>query len=125
MGRFARVVAARVAHHVTQRGNAKRYILESDEDRAVYLKLLLENLERHQASLLGYCLMSNHVHLVVVPEETGSMALILTNGGVKDWRTSRLPPVSCPQVSGFPMQPYPNNLMNQLSNSYTVLPGHQ
>jgi len=24
-----------------------------------------------------------------------------------------------------PMQPYPNNLMNQLSNMYTVLPGHQ
>ena len=77
MGRFARVVAARVAHHVTQRGNAKRYILESDEDRAVYLKLLLENLERHQAALLGYCLMSNHVHLVVVPDETDGMALTL------------------------------------------------
>jgi len=35
-----RVVAANVPHHLTQRGNARQFILHRDEDRAVYLKLL-------------------------------------------------------------------------------------
>jgi len=69
MGRFARVVAVGVAHHITQRGNGKRYVLNIDADRAVYLGLLLENIKQHGASLLEYCLMSNHVHLVMIPDE--------------------------------------------------------
>lgn len=77
MGRFARVVAAGEPHHVTQRGNARRYILNDDADRAVYLKLLSENMQQYGASLLGYCLMSNHVHLVMVPEEASSLAITL------------------------------------------------
>jgi putative transposase len=77
MGRLARVVAAGVGHHVTQRGNGKSYILRSDSDRAVYLGLLTEGLRQHRVSLVGYCLMSNHVHLVVVPDEEKSLALTL------------------------------------------------
>ena len=69
MARLARVIAVEVAHHVTQRGNAKQYILQGDADREVYLSLLRENLERHNASLIGYCLMSTHVHLVMVPRQ--------------------------------------------------------
>ena len=72
MGRFARVVAVGEPHHVTQRGNARRYILERDEDRAVYLRLLQENMQQYKVSLLGYCLMSNHVHLVMIPYEADS-----------------------------------------------------
>jgi hypothetical protein len=33
MARLARVLAADVAHHVTQRGNARQYILTSDTER--------------------------------------------------------------------------------------------
>jgi REP element-mobilizing transposase RayT len=40
MARLARVVAAAVPHHVTQRGNARRFILDSDADRKVYRDLL-------------------------------------------------------------------------------------
>jgi hypothetical protein len=36
MGRFNRVVAADIPHHVTQRGNGRRFILDCDADRAVY-----------------------------------------------------------------------------------------
>ena len=68
-----------VAHHVTQRGNAKRYILDTDADRMVYLGLLAENIKQHRASLVGYCLTSNHVHLVMIPEEANSLALSLKN----------------------------------------------
>jgi len=43
MTRLRRVVAVNVPHHLTQRSNARQYILDRDEDRAVYLKLVREN----------------------------------------------------------------------------------
>jgi putative transposase len=64
MGQFNRVVAVDVPHHVTQRGNARRFVLDCDADRAVYLKLLRENMDLYGVALIGYCLMSNHVHLI-------------------------------------------------------------
>lgn len=77
MARFARVIALEVAHHVTQRGNARQFILNRDSDRGVYLSLLRESLERHHASLIGYCLMSNHVHLIMVPHQADALAKAL------------------------------------------------
>jgi putative transposase len=77
MARLARVIAVEVAHHVTQRGNAKQFILNDDADREVYLSLLRENLEPHSASLIGFCLMSNHVHLVMIPGQADALAKTL------------------------------------------------
>jgi putative transposase len=77
MARFARVVATEVAHHVTQRGNARQFILDSAADREVYLSLLREDIEPHHVSLIGYCLMSNHVHLVMVPHQADALAKAL------------------------------------------------
>jgi putative transposase len=79
MTRLRRVVAVNVPHHLTQRGNARQYILSRDEDRAVYLKLLRENIEAYNVSLLGYCLMSNHVHLIAVPTLPDGLALACRN----------------------------------------------
>jgi putative transposase len=72
--RFARVVASDVAHHITQRGNARRFILETDTERGVYLDLLQQGIQRHGVELIGYCLMSNHVHLVAVPQRKDALA---------------------------------------------------
>jgi putative transposase len=77
VGRLARVIAVGVAHHVTQRGNGRRFLLESDADRRVYLDLLRENLALHEVLLVGYCLMSNHVHLVVIPADADGLALAM------------------------------------------------
>jgi putative transposase len=77
MARLARVIAVDVPHHVTQRGNARRYILDTDSDRLVYLDLLRHACQLYKLSLLGYCLMSNHVHLVVTPRRRDSLALAL------------------------------------------------
>jgi len=74
MARFARVIAVEVAHHVTQRGNARQFLLNSDADREVYLSLLRESIAEHPVSLIGYCLMSNHVHLVMVPRQADALA---------------------------------------------------
>jgi putative transposase len=74
---LARVVAVDIPHHVTQRGNGRRFILDADADRVVYLNLLRQNTELYSVSLIGYCLMSNHVHMVVVPHKTDGLALAL------------------------------------------------
>jgi putative transposase len=66
-----------VAHHVTQRGNARQVILSSDGDRVAYLELLRHYSELHGLAVLGYCLMSNHVHLIVVPRAAEALAQAL------------------------------------------------
>ncbi len=77
MSRLPRVVVVGVPHHVTQRGNARQVILESDSDRTTYLALLRQYSDVHRLSLLGYCLMSNHVHLIVVPHSSEALAQAL------------------------------------------------
>jgi putative transposase len=67
MPRFARVVVPQCPHHVTQRGNVRLDIFFTAEDRRVYLGLLKRYAELYQVEVLGYCLMTNHVHLVVIP----------------------------------------------------------
>jgi putative transposase len=64
MARLARVFAVDVPLYVTQRGNARQFILTSDAERIVYLDLLRHAIQLHGLSVIGYCLMSNHVHLV-------------------------------------------------------------
>ncbi len=74
MARFPRVVVVDVAHHVTQRGNARQVILASDADRLTYMALLREYAQLYRLSLLGYCLMSNHVHLIAVPHTEAALS---------------------------------------------------
>jgi putative transposase len=68
MARLPRVVIVDVPHHVTQRGNARQVILATDAQRLTYLELLREYSQLYALSLLGYCLMSNHVHLIAIPQ---------------------------------------------------------
>src|ERR1700719_1030555 len=77
MARFARVVAVGVPHHIRQRGNNRQCVLDSDGDRSLYLALLQENAELHSLTVMGYALMSNHVHLIATPRRASSMALAL------------------------------------------------
>jgi putative transposase len=77
MARMARVIAEGVAHHVTQRGNGRRVVFDSDADRVVYLHLLRQYSILHQCALVGYCLMSNHVHVIAVPGRADSLPVVL------------------------------------------------
>ena len=74
MPRQARVVAEGVPHHITQRGNNRQDVFLLDEDRRFYLDSLRFQARRHGVRLLGYCLMTNHVHLVVVPQRADALA---------------------------------------------------
>ncbi len=64
MPRAARVVAVGAPHHITQRGNNRQDVFLAGEDRRFYLETLREDSRRYGLRILGYCLMTNHVHLV-------------------------------------------------------------
>lgn len=74
MPRVARIVIENVPHHVTQRGNNRQDVFLADEDRRVYLSLLKDRAEACGLEVLAYCLMTNHVHLVVVPRSAEALA---------------------------------------------------
>jgi len=74
MPRVARIVVPGAPHHVTQRGNNKQDVFFVEDDRGVYLELLREQGERFGFRLEGYCLMTNHVHVVGVPAREESLA---------------------------------------------------
>jgi len=67
MPRRARVAFANFPHHVVQRGHCRKDVFLSDFDRIDYLATLAECRESMQLKVFAYCLMSNHVHLVVDP----------------------------------------------------------
>jgi REP-associated tyrosine transposase len=74
MARLARVVAVGEPHHLTQRGNNRQTTFLDDHDRRTYCQLLAEHAKRAGIRVLGYCLMTNHVHLVAIPERADSFA---------------------------------------------------
>ena len=74
MSRIARVVAVGYPHHITQRGNYRQKVFLDDNDRKTYLTFIQEYSHKFKLSILAYCMMSNHVHFVGIPEEDKSLA---------------------------------------------------
>ena len=68
MARLARVVVPGIPHHVTQRGNRRMQTFFRQDDYQAYLSLLVEWCRQREVAIWSYCLMPNHVHLIVVPE---------------------------------------------------------
>ena len=77
MARLARTVIPGTPHHVTQRGNRRLPIFFSDDDRRLYLALIRDGCERARVRCLGWCLMDNHVHLILVPETADGLRAAL------------------------------------------------
>ena len=73
MGRLARVVLPGIVHHVTQRGVRSMDIFLRKNDRLEYLHLMKEQISRVGLEFISYCLMTNHVHLLVIPSEEDSL----------------------------------------------------
>ena len=74
MTRAARIIVPGVPHHVTQRGNRGMNVFESDADRKAYLRFLKRYSNRYGLDVWGYCLMTNHIHLVVVPQHETALS---------------------------------------------------
>jgi putative transposase len=77
MARLARIVIPEVPHHVTQRGNRRLPIFFSDDDRILYRTLIAEACAAHGTRCLAWCLMDNHVHLILVPKTEGGLRATL------------------------------------------------
>lgn len=77
MARLARVVVPGMPHHVTQRGNRRMQTFFGEDDYRAYLSLLVDFCARCDVRVWAYCLMPNHVHLVVVPSRQDSLARAL------------------------------------------------
>ncbi len=77
MPRRSRTVFAGLPHHVTQRGNRRGDVFFTDEDRETYLRWLAEYCEAHKVEIVAYCLMTNHIHLVAVPDTDEGLVRVL------------------------------------------------
>ncbi len=74
MGRPHRAAQGGYVYHVLNRANARMTIFEKPDDYLAFEKVLAEAIERTQTRLLAYCLMPNHWHLVVWPQEDGELS---------------------------------------------------
>ncbi len=74
MARHARIVAPNMPHHVTQRGNRRQNVFFCDEDYELYLDLMAEWRARYRVEIWAYCLMTNHIHLIAVPNAVEALA---------------------------------------------------
>lgn len=92
MPRSARIVFPGAPYHVTHRGNHRADVFFCDEDRQMYLSLVARFFELAQLDLWAYCLMTNHMHLVVSPQRPDSMArgIGLAHGRYAQWLNQRL-----------------------------------
>lgn len=52
-------------HHVICRGNNGAYIFQRNRDKDKYLELMVKYADKFDIKLLAYCIMDNHVHLMV------------------------------------------------------------
>src|SRR5574338_230484 len=67
MARIGRIVVPGLPHHVTQRGNRRQRVFFESGDFALYRDLLAERCAKAGVEVWCYCLMPNHVHLILVP----------------------------------------------------------
>ena len=77
MARLARIVVPGVAHHVTQRCNRRQPVFFGDDDYAEYRALIAQSCRAARVAVWGYCLMPNHVHLILVPDDEGGLRAAL------------------------------------------------
>ena len=74
MARMKRVAVPGFPHHVIQRGVRSMNIFSHNADREEYLHLLQSQAKRFGLEIISYCLMTNHVHFVVIPSAEDSLA---------------------------------------------------
>ncbi|MDQ6982861.1 MAG: transposase [Mariprofundus sp.] len=64
---MARTVIPGIPHHVIQRGVRRLEVFQCDDDYNTYLDLISKSCKKAGTEVWAYCLMSNHVHLILVP----------------------------------------------------------
>ena len=65
MPRRARVIVPEMPHHIVQRGHNRDVVFIDDDDYQYYLNNLIEWKLALDLKVYSYCLMTNHVHLII------------------------------------------------------------
>ena len=89
MPRTARAADGGIVYHVLNRGNGRMKIFREPEDYQAFVGLILDAQQRAEVELFGFCLMTNHWHLVLRPKGLGDLAAYLSwlsNTHVKRYR---------------------------------------
>jgi putative transposase len=79
LARQARLVVPEYPHHVTQRGGRGQQTFFRQSDFEMYIELLSHARELARVDIWAYCLMPNHVHLIVVPTSGNGLSRLLRN----------------------------------------------
>lgn len=74
MARLARIVVPGLPHHVTARGNRREPIFFAPGDQQRYAAFLAKAAREADVEVWAYCLMPNHVHLILTPKTTGGLS---------------------------------------------------
>jgi len=70
-------VAPGFPHHITQRGNRRQQTFFKDQDFKAYLALMEEWCLNYKVDIWAYWLMSNHIHLIAVPETKDGLIQVI------------------------------------------------
>jgi putative transposase len=81
MPRALRIIFPGVAVHVIQRGNNRTACFRHDADYLVYLSHLRQLSAKHGCEVHAYCLMTNHVHLLLTPQSVESCSALMRDLG--------------------------------------------
>ena len=77
MPRMGRVVLPEYPHHVVQRGHDKQAVFVSDDDYRYYVANLAEFKVTYDVKVYAYCLMTNHVHLLLAPDTASGLGQLM------------------------------------------------
>lgn len=80
MGNTPRQRSETGIYHVVTRGNGRQLIFLDDDDRLMFLKLLVDKMRTVEVRMLAWCLMDNHVHLLLDESASGCRGHCDTNG---------------------------------------------
>lgn len=81
MPRLTRLDIPNIPQHLVQRGNNRQPIFFDEDDYCCFLDYLREGLSKYSCQLHAYALMTNHVHLLVKPNETGAVSGLMQSLG--------------------------------------------
>lgn len=77
MPRNARLIVENACYHVMTRGNQKQNLFNEKGDYDIYLSMLKRYKSKYKFLLYGYCLMPNHVHLIIEPRRQNDLSKIM------------------------------------------------
>ena len=92
MPRIKRTNVGGYVYHVLNRANARVQIFDNDEDYKLFENILEEAIEKFNVKILAYCIMPNHFHLVLYPENEGDLSIFMgwvTNTHTRRWHTQK------------------------------------